>query len=121
MANGNWHWQKQGTTWKGVGIYHVTLTVPSREPLLGKLVIPDNNPKQAQVERTKLGNALVDEVFNMGKIHPEIRVLQFCLMPDHLHLIIHVTQTMTMSIRSVIRGFWQGAKRLGREYTLLYI
>ena len=40
MANGNWHWQESGTAWKGVGIYHVTLTVPSREPLLGKLVNP---------------------------------------------------------------------------------
>ena len=35
-----WHWQESGTAWKGVGIYHVTLTVPSREPLLGKLVNP---------------------------------------------------------------------------------
>ena len=43
MANGNWHWQESGTAWKGVGIYHVTLTVPSREPLLGKLVIPAGN------------------------------------------------------------------------------
>ena len=73
----HWHWQQFGTTWKGIGIYHVTLTVPSREPLFGKLVILDNDPKQARVQRTKLG----------------------------------------MSIRSVIRGFWQGAKRLGREYT----
>ena len=45
MENGNWHWQKPGEAWKGVGIYHVTLTVPSREPLLGKLVIPEKDPK----------------------------------------------------------------------------
>lgn len=36
-----WHWQEVGTAWKGVGIYHVTLTIPSRQPLLGTLVIPD--------------------------------------------------------------------------------
>ena len=41
-----WHWQEPGTAWKGVGIYHVTLTIPSREPLLGSLVIPDNDPKR---------------------------------------------------------------------------
>ena len=35
--DGGWHWQESGTAWKGVGIYHVTLTVPSREPLLGRL------------------------------------------------------------------------------------
>ena len=23
-------WQEEGTAWKGVGIYHITLTIPSR-------------------------------------------------------------------------------------------
>lgn len=45
-----WHWQERGTAWKGVGIYHITMVVPSREPLLGKLVIPENDPMQARVE-----------------------------------------------------------------------
>ena len=40
-----WHWQESGKAWKGVGIYHVTLVVPSREPLLGSLVIPNNDAK----------------------------------------------------------------------------
>jgi hypothetical protein len=39
-----WHWQEPGTAWRGVGVYHVTLTVPSREPLFGTLVIPGNDP-----------------------------------------------------------------------------
>ncbi len=118
MANGNWHWQESGTAWKGVGIYHVTLTVPSREPLLGKLVIPDDDPKQAKVERTELGEKLVNEIYAVGAIHKPVRILQFCLMPDHLHLILHLRQDSGVSIRAIIRGFWQGAKRLGREYTL---
>ena len=52
-----WHWQEPRTAWKGAGIYHITLTIPSREPLLGELVIPNNNPTQARVERTELGDA----------------------------------------------------------------
>ncbi len=47
-----WQWQEEGTSWKGVGIYHVTLTIPSREPLLGTLLIPDNDPTNARIERT---------------------------------------------------------------------
>lgn len=113
-----WQWQESGTAWRGVGIYHVTLTVPSREPLLGTLVIPQNDPKQARVARTALGEAVVEELYVMCKHYPAIRILQFCLMPDHLHAIIHVTRTMDTSIRSVIRGYWQGVKKLGRAYTL---
>ena len=118
MANGKWHWQESGTAWKGVGIYHVTLTVPSREPLLGKLVIPDNDPKKARIERTELGDALVNKLLSHPSYYPEIRILQFCLMPDHLHAILHVTRPMDTSIRSVVRSLWQGAKKLGKAYTL---
>lgn len=46
-----WHWQEAGTAWKGVGIYHVTLTIPSRQPLLGtlpRIMIRENNRKKPQ-------------------------------------------------------------------------
>ncbi|MBO7590160.1 MAG: hypothetical protein J6T05_01030 [Prevotella sp.] len=115
---GQWRWQEPGTAWRGVGVYHVTLTVPSREPLFGRLVIPDGVPSKARIERTALGNAVVDELYVMCRHYPAIRILQFCLMPDHLHAVIHVTQAMDTSIRSVVRGYWQGVKKLGRAYTL---
>ena len=118
MTEDQWQWQEPGTAWRGVGIYHITLTVPSRQPLLGTLVIPDNDPSQARVERTALGNAVVDELYVMCKHYPAIRIFQFCLMPDHLHAVIRVTRVMDTSIRSVMRGYWQGVKKLGRAYTL---
>ena len=99
-------------------MYHVTLTVPSREPLLGTLVIQEGDPSKAQIERTALGNAVVNELYVMCRHYPAIRILQFCLMPDHFHAVIHVTQVMETSIRSVIRGYWQGVKKHGRAYSL---
>ena len=113
-----WQWQELGTAWRGVGIYHVTLTVPSREPLFGTLIIPDGDPSKVRIDRTALGNAVIDELYVMCKHYPAIRILQFCLMPDHLHAVIHVTKVMDTSIRSVIRGYWQGVKKHGRAYTL---
>ena len=113
-----WQWQEPGTAWRGVCTYHITLTVPSRQPLLGTLVIPENDPSQARVERTALGNAVVDELYVMCRHYPEIRIYRFCLMPDHLHAVIRVTRVMDTSIRSVVRGYWQGVKKLGRAYTL---
>ena len=116
---GKWQWQKEGTSWKGVGIYHVTLTIPSREPLLGKLVIPDNDPTQAEVERTELGQALLDCQRSLATFHPEIQVLQYSLMPDHLHSIWYVRCPMEKSIRYVAQGFWRAAKKVGRAYSYL--
>ena len=54
-----WHWQEAGTAWKGVGIYHVTLTIPSRQPLLGTLVIPDNDPAKAIIDESPLAKDVV--------------------------------------------------------------
>ena len=112
-----WKWQEPGTTWKGVGLYHVTLTIPDRRPLLGRLEVPDNNPDKAVVRRTALGNALGDSLLDIPHYHPEVQVLHFYLMPDHLHAVVYVRRTMPTGIRGVVRGFWQGAKKLGRAWT----
>lgn len=116
MTDDSWHWQEPETAWKGVGIYHITLTVPSRQPLLGDLIIPNNDPKQAYVERKDLGKEIVYLIGSISHYRPQIRLLQYCLMPDHVHFILHVQQTMPYSIKSVVRGFWQAAKQVGREY-----
>ena len=112
-----WHWQESGKAWKGVGIYHVTLTVPSREPLLGRLVIPENEPKKARVERTELGEALLMCLRSIPEYHPEIQVLQYCLMPDHLHAVWYVRREMPHGIRYIAQAFGRAAKKLGRAYS----
>ena len=79
--------------------------------------MPDGNPDKAVVRRTALGNALVDSLLGIPHYHPEVQVLHFCLMPDHLHAVLYVRRTMPTGIRGVVRGFWQGAKKLGRAWT----
>lgn len=112
-----WKWQEPGMAWKGVGLYHVTLTVTDRQPLLGTLATPDNDPMKARVNRTALGNALVDCLLSIPTHHPEVQVLHFCLMPDHLHAVLYVRRTMPTGIGTLVRGFWQAAKKLGRAHT----
>ena len=119
MNNNEWHWQEEGTAWKGVGIYHVTLTVPSREPLFGKLVIPEDDPKQAWVEPTELGRAVLECHKHIAAFYPEIQVLQYCLMPDHLHSIWYVRKPMKHGIRYATQGYWRAVKKIGRAYTYL--
>ena len=119
QGQGQWQWQEAGTSWKGIGIYHLTLTIPSREPLLGRLVIPNNDPTQARIERTELGQALLDCQRSVEVFHPEIQILQYSLMPDHLHSIWYVRRPMQQSIRYVAQGFWRAAKKIGRGHSYL--
>lgn len=112
-----WHWQQWGTAWKGVGIYHVTMAVSSRQPLLGRLVIPDNDATQATVDLTALGEKTKACIREITVRYPEVKILAIRMMPDHVHFVLHVTQEMHDSIKAVVRGFWQGAKKAGREYS----
>ena len=115
MEHDHWHWQT-GRIWRGIGIYHVTMVVPSRMPMLGELVIPDNDPEQAYVARKDLGETILKLMFMIPDFHPEVEILQFCLMPDHIHFILRVKREMSKGIASVVRGFWQGAKKAGNLY-----
>ena len=119
MDNDKWQWQQPNTVWKGAGLYHVTMVVPSRQPLFGELVILDNDPLQAFVKRTDLGDAVVDRLLRIPKFYPEVQVLHFCLMPNHLHAILFVRRAMKKGISSVITGFWRAARTLGRAYSYL--
>ena len=114
MEQEQWQWQEPGTAWRGAALYHITLTVPSRQPVLGRLAVPDDNPANAIVQRSALGDALVDTLLGIPHYHPEARVLHFCLMPDHLHAVVYVRCTMEQGIKTLVRGFWQGVKKLGR-------
>lgn len=113
-----WQWQEPGKAWRGIGIYHVTLTVTDRQPVLGTLEIPDNDPKQARVEWSNLGRQVLGHLLDLPRRRPEIRIMNYCLMPDHLHSIWHVTKPMPQGILSVVRGFWQGEKKIGRAYSM---
>ncbi|MBQ9190630.1 MAG: hypothetical protein IJ142_03380 [Bacteroidaceae bacterium] len=114
MEQEHWKWQEPGTTWKGVGLYHITLTVTSRQPVLGRLTVAGNDPATARVVRSALGDALVDCLLSIPWHHPEVKVLHFCLMPDHLHAVLYVQRTMAKGIGTLVRGFWQASKKLGR-------
>ena len=118
MANEKekWHWQEPGSVWKGVGIYHVTMVIPSRKPLLGRLVIPENDPTQARVELTPFGNEIKECMRTIPEYHPEVQIIGLRMMPDHVHIILYVTRTMKVGIKTVVRGFWQGVKKIGRAY-----
>lgn len=116
QMDSNWKWQEEGTPWKGVGIYHVTMVVPSRAPILGELLIPEDDPAQAWVKWTELGTKIRECIEEIPHQHPEVQIVQKKIMPDHLHLILYVTRPMKKSFNMVIRGFWQGIKKCGRAY-----
>ena len=119
MEENLWKIQEYGTTWKDKGLYHVTITIPDRQRILGNLIIPNGDPQQAIIKSTPLGRAILNCQRAVQEHYPEIQILHYRLMPDHLHAIWFVKRSMNIGIMSAVRGYWQGIKKIGRAYSYL--
>lgn len=75
-------------------IYHITLLKRSGIPSFGSLVgdwrIATGSPGSSYIQATPLGRAVKDCLRNIASIHPSLRVLQYALMPDHVHILLSV-------------------------------
>jgi len=103
----------------GRHIYMVTMAVEGRRPLLGTLTgsstIVDGQPGAPYVVPTSLGQEVI-RCWNMiPQYHQEVRLLAFQLMPDHLHGILFVQETMEEHLGQVISGFKAGCNKAYRR------
>lgn len=114
MSNSTFTWQEKGTSWCGVAIYHMTATTVGRAHTLGELV---GGLEQPAVEMTPLGEAVLGCVQQLSSRYP-IRILATCIMPDHVHVVLHVTAPMERSIRYALRGWMQGCNKAARNMGL---
>ena len=95
------------------GIYMVTIAVEGRRPLFGRVY---GTPDDARIELTALGSAVRDEWRGIPQYHPEVKVYDLQMMPDHLHGIIFISEPLECGLSGVIRGFKTGC---GRHYRRL--
>lgn len=86
-------------------IYMVTLSKrPEVEPF-GQLAGEVTDPSSVRIVCSPRGRAVRDQVHGLSLIEPAIRVLQYAVMPDHLHILLFVTRPMTEPLGSVIARF----------------
>ncbi|MBP5366394.1 MAG: hypothetical protein J6Y82_10840 [Bacteroidales bacterium] len=111
MPNEPFTWQEPGA-WRKTCIVHVTMVAKDRQPLFGTL---RHNGTKAYIERTPIGQALISQQSKMLEMCPEIKILADKVMPDHYHIVLHVTRTMSRTIREVVRGYMQGCKVEARK------
>lgn len=94
------------------GIYMLTLVVDGREPLLGMLC--GDTDEQAHVETTPLGMTIEkEEVKKISIYYPQVEVWKVCVMPDHLHMIVRVKESLPEGkhLGLIVRGFKSGCSK----------
>lgn len=72
-------------------IYLLTVTVEGRQPLLGKVA---GDVYTAHIELTELGKAVRYEINMLPKHYPQVQIIQYMVMPDHVHLILRVKERL---------------------------
>lgn len=72
-------------------IYLITVTVVDRMPVLSAV---SGTVEQTKVELSEVGKAVKREIFAIEKRHPQVKVLFNIIMPDHVHIILHVLEQL---------------------------
>ena len=105
--------RKTGHDYTSPCIYLVTVTMLDRRPLLGTLA--GNNPDEAHIVPSDLGNKVIDFFLNIekstfAKTGCRVQVLHFQLMPDHFHGILYIHDQLPTNwpLGQIISG-WKGA------------
>lgn len=101
-------WKANKDIFKGVGIYHLTVAVSGRQPLLGWLV---NDVSSPRVERTDLGSAVARSIEYLPVHYEGVKILTKCIMPDHVHLVLHLYENHGYSIKEISRGLRQAWRK----------
>lgn len=94
-------------------IYHITMNKTAGWPPFGYLT---GTLPEVSIERSSLGRIVEQNIRSIQQLNSHIRLLQYAIMPDHIHLLIFVTNTLERAIGSYIGMFkvktGQDARRL---------
>ena len=108
-------WKRHKDIFKGVGIYHITFVVTGRQPLLGELAIDHEEPRCLP---TDLGRAISHDLDEIQQRRPYVRLLAKQLMPDHIHVLLYVTDDYSVSIKEIARGMRQGWRQMATTVSI---
>ena len=99
----------------GRRMYMITLEVEGRRPLLGEVVGDPfsmaASPEAPHVELSPIGAMVQAEWQGIPRYYPQVEVLSLQMMPDHLHGILFVHESLPVHLGHVLGGFKKGCER----------
>ena len=110
MADNQQIYRSHTHDYKSPCIYMLTVTVEGRRPLLGKV---SGDVQTAHIELTPLGEDVRHELYALCDRYPQLRLLQYQVMPDHVHVILQATTRLPKPLGSLFSS-WKIA--CGRAY-----
>ena len=69
----------------------------------------------AQIIPTPFGEAVVEALKMMPRLYPQVRIIEWQVMPDHFHFIVFVTSRLPKPLGELVRGLKGGATKRWKE------
>lgn len=85
--------------YNGRGVYMLTFATAERQALLGQLV---GEGDDFRIALTALGERVVAVIQALPVRYPQVKVLDYVIMPDHVHLLLFVREWMPQHLGRVV-------------------
>lgn len=90
-------------------IYMVTLTKSEGVPPFGEVIgdcdVPYGHPLYPRLRQSPIGHNIYKAICLIPDIEPSVRVLQYAIMPDHLHLLLFVQRPIVDPLGLAVARF----------------
>lgn len=100
------HNNKQRAVWHDYHsrcIYMITITAAKGAPSFGNLRISEPISTSV-IELTEAGKIIKEEIIKTPDFHPEIKIMEMVVMPDHFHVLIFVTKPTKKHLGEIIQA-----------------
>lgn len=103
-----------GHDYKSRCIYHITFKKAPGAPVFGSLC--GESPNYG-ISRSQLGSVIEKQIRLIPALNPALKILQYCIMPDHVHLLLFVTAPTEEHLGNYIGRFKVLCHQKNREIT----
>lgn len=100
-------------------IYMLTLSKSSEVPSFGRITgnchLPAGAEGACKIELSQLGRIVKNRIYNIAVVEPAIRLLQYAVMPDHVHMIVFVERPVDMHLGKIVAKLKAEINRLNEN------
>ena len=82
------------------GAYYITICTHNRQCLLSRIV--EGGLAPAEVQYSAYGKIAAEQLFQLEKRYPSLRIDQYVIMPNHIHAILILCEAVGTSPRPTI-------------------
>ena len=72
------------------GAYFITICAKDRKSVLSNIVVGASIARPKEIRLTEYGKIAETAILNIPKYYPAVSVDNYVIMPDHIHLLLHI-------------------------------